>query len=97
MTPGVASQARARCVTPSVHARRVGEAHRPRVDVSPARVVATASAATTPTPIVLDFWTLDLGSGGPIVVGTWHQATASSEFVDQIAATRDSISFVTGG
>jgi hypothetical protein len=45
--------------------------------------------------VVIDFWVVDL-DGVPVVVDMWHQDDASSQLVDRIARTRDSISFVTG-
>jgi hypothetical protein len=47
-------------------------------------------------PVVIDFWVLDV-RGTPVVVDTWHQVGSSSQLVDEIARTRDSISIVTGG
>jgi hypothetical protein len=54
---------------------------------------------------IIDFWVEDVGAGRPmvddvggvpVVVETWHQQGASSQLLDQIASTRDSIRFVTG-
>jgi hypothetical protein len=44
--------------------------------------------------VVIDFWVVDL-DGVPVVVDMWHEGDASSQLVDQIARTRDSITFVT--
>jgi len=46
--------------------------------------------------VVMDFWVEDVRKV-PLVVETWHQEGASSQMVDDIARTRDSITFVTGG
>jgi hypothetical protein len=55
---------------------------------------------------ILDFWVANVGGsrphvddigGVPVVVETWHQVGASSQVLAQIARTRDSISFETGG
>jgi hypothetical protein len=48
-----------------------------------------------PKDVVIDFWVVDL-DGVPVVVDMWHQDDASSQLVDRIARTRDSITFVTG-
>jgi hypothetical protein len=54
---------------------------------------------------VMDFWVEDVGAGRPqvddvggvpVVVETWHQQGASNQLLDEIASTRDSITFVTG-
>ena len=44
----------------------------------------------------MDFWVVDL-DGTPVVVEMWHDEDASSELLDKIARTRDSITFVTTG
>jgi hypothetical protein len=46
-------------------------------------------------PVLIDFWVKDV-EGTPIVVETWHQDGLSRHTVDQIARTRDSITFVIG-
>lgn len=51
--------------------------------------------ADVPKDVVIDFWVVDL-DGVPVVVDMWHQDDASSQLVDRIASTRDSITFVTG-
>lgn len=49
-----------------------------------------------PKKVVIDFWVVDV-AGVPVVVDMWHEDDASTQLVDQIARTRDSIGFVTGG
>jgi hypothetical protein len=46
-------------------------------------------------PVIIDFWAMDVG-GLRVVVDSWHQVGASSQLIDQIAKTRDSITLVTG-
>ena len=40
--------------------------------------------------VVIDFWVMDEG-GSPVVVETWHEIDASSQLVDHIARTSESI------
>jgi hypothetical protein len=49
-----------------------------------------------PKPVIIDFWAMTVG-GLRVVVDSWHQVGAPSQMIDQIAKTRDSILFVTGG
>ena len=46
-------------------------------------------------PVVIDFWVLDQG-GVPVVVETWHEINSPSWLVDDIAQTKDSVTFETG-
>ena len=46
-------------------------------------------------PVVMDFWVLEL-DGVLVVVDSWHQVGASAELVNEIARSRDSISFAIG-
>jgi hypothetical protein len=55
------------------------------------------SYGDTTREVLIDFWVMDLSSGDPVVVETWHQAGTPGQLVDQITATRDSIKFVTSG
>jgi hypothetical protein len=54
------------------------------------------SYSDTPHKVVIDFRVVEV-AGVPVVVEMWHDDDASSELVDRIARTRDSITFVTGG
>jgi hypothetical protein len=47
------------------------------------------------TAVVMEIWIIDLG-GSAVVVDTWHQHRASADLVNQVAAVRDSVTFVTG-
>jgi hypothetical protein len=47
-------------------------------------------------PVLIDFWVQDVG-GAPMVVDSWHEIDASSQTVDEINRTRDSIAFDGGG
>ncbi|GAA1950069.1 hypothetical protein GCM10009798_06650 [Nocardioides panacihumi] len=47
-------------------------------------------------PVVIDFWVMDV-RGASVIVETWHEVDVSSQMVDRLARTRDSITFVTGG
>ena len=67
----------------------------PRVAETP-RGSHGISYSYDPKTVVIDFWVVDL-DGVPVVVDAWHHDDASSELVDRIAQTRDSITFVTGG
>lgn len=49
-----------------------------------------------PKDVVMDFWIVDL-DGTPVVVEMWLDEDASSELLDMVARTRDSITFVTTG
>ena len=53
------------------------------------------SYSDVPREVVIDFWVVDV-DGLAVVVDTWHQDGASSQRVDQIARTRDTITCVTG-
>ena len=46
-------------------------------------------------PVVIDFWVLD--QGVPVVVETWHEINSPSWLVDDLAHTKDSITFETDG
>ena len=48
-----------------------------------------------PRPVLIDFWVQNRG-GVPLVVETWHEDTAPSQLIDQIARTQRSVTFVTG-
>jgi hypothetical protein len=52
------------------------------------------SYSALPTTVVVDFWVVDLGRA-EAVVDTWHQSGSSADLVNQVAALRDSITFVT--
>ena len=52
--------------------------------------------SVSPRDVVMDFWVVDL-DGTPVVVEMWHDEDASSELLDKIARTRDSITLVTTG
>jgi len=52
--------------------------------------------SVSPKDVVMDFWVVDL-DGTSVVVEMWHDEDASSELLDKIARTRDSITFVTSG
>ena len=44
------------------------------------------------TEVIIDFWVMEV-DGVPVVVDAWHQEIASSQVVDQVSETRDSITF----
>lgn len=67
---------------------RVAETHRGSHGIS---YTARGYAAE----VLIDFWVVDL-DGTTVVVDTWHQVDASSELVERIAGTRDSITFTRG-
>jgi hypothetical protein len=46
-------------------------------------------------PVVIDFWVMNV-NGVRVVVDAWHQEGASSQMLDQINRTVDSITFATG-